>query len=386
MESLVWPANSVDVLLGLPQNEHSHSSYLDKLHLKIAATQSYIDENLPQLDGLSEDHLGILYLLITQAFNAIMITTCKLLEMDKLFEKPIHPLQILFVRMVVTYACCVAYMYAKDSTPDAPFGPKEMRPLLVLRGAVGFFGVFGLYYSLMYLSLSDAVALTFLVPMVTAFLAHVLLKERYSVFEGACSLFSLVGVLLIAKPSSIFGTTSSKDDAIESSSTEKRLIATGFGLFGVLASSMVYIILRKIGMNAHPLITVSYHSLVTTVMSGLGLIAIPSLSFVLPKTAKQIFYFALIGIFGFAMQIALAAGVQRVKASKAALISYTNMIFSLTCDLVVFGHLPGWLSMVGIAIILVNAFLVVKYKPEDTTYTSIPLDEFDIDDDSYIEI
>jgi drug/metabolite transporter (DMT)-like permease len=136
-------------------------------------------------------------------------------------------------------------------------------------------------------------------------------------------------------------------------------------------------------MNAHPLITVSYHSLVTTVMSGLGLLAIPSLSFVVPKTATQIFYFLLIGVFGFAMQIALAAGVQRVKASKAALTSYTNMIFSLVCDLVVFGHVPGWLSLTGIVVIMVNAFVVIKYKPEDndTQYTSIPLEEFDIEDE-----
>lgn len=377
-------SSSFDLLLSSPQIAHHNSTYFDKFHSKLSAAHSYINARRPQFFHLSESNLGLFYLLITQAFNAVMVTTCKLLEMDKLFAKPIHPLQILFVRMVVTYVCCVIYMYFNKSIPDAPFGPKEIRPLLVVRGAVGFFGVFGLYYSLMYLTLSDAVAITFLVPMVTAFLAYMLLRERYSILEGACSLFSLVGVLLIAKPNFLFGEAAkSNDELLESSSTEKRLIATGLGLLGVLASSSVYIILRKIGMNAHPLITVSYHSLVTAVMSGFGLLAVPSLSFVFPKTAKQIFYFLLIGIFGFAMQIALAAGVQRVKASKAALTSYTSMIFSLICDLVVFGHVPGWLSLTGIVVIMVNAFVVIKYKPEDTDtqYTSIPLEEFDIEEE-----
>lgn len=187
----------------------------------VSAVKSWIRAHL----DLSESHQGIMYLLLTQALNAVMVTGCKLLEMDKLFETPIHPLQILFVRMVVTYACCVVYMYVQRSIPDAPFGPPHMRPLLVIRGAVGFFGVFGLYYSLMYLSLSDAVALTFLVPMVTAFLAHMLLQEQYSVLEGACSLCSLLGVLLIAKPNFLFGDPKSTDDLVESSSTEKRLLA-----------------------------------------------------------------------------------------------------------------------------------------------------------------
>ena len=68
-----------------------------------------------------------------------------------------------------------------------------------------------MYFSLQYLSLSDAVALTFLVPMVTAFLAFVLLHEKYSILEAICSVFSLAGVVLIAKPTFIFGNESNKE-------------------------------------------------------------------------------------------------------------------------------------------------------------------------------
>jgi hypothetical protein len=47
-----------------------------------------------------------------------------------------------------------------------------------------YFGVFGLYYSLEYLSLSDATVLTFLVPMCTAMAGALFLGETFSCREA----------------------------------------------------------------------------------------------------------------------------------------------------------------------------------------------------------
>lgn len=297
-----------------------------------------------------------------------MVTTCKLLVTDKDFNTPIHPVQILFVRMIITYICCVVYMYTTKSVPDYPFGPPEIRKLLIIRGVVGFFGVFGLYFLLQYLSLSDAVAITFIIPMTTAFLAWFILHEHYSWLEGICGVVSLGGVILIAKPNFIFGNneeTSSPNEAIESLSTEKRLLATGVGLIGVMGASSVYIILRKIGKRAHPLLSVSYFSLICVVFTFTLLVILPGLSFALPQNGYQWFLFGLIGFSGFLMQFSLTAGVQRVKAARAALITYTNMIFAIIWDLVIWGHLPGILSFLGIFLILGMAGTMIYFKPNE---------------------
>ncbi|KAK6454448.1 EamA-like transporter family-domain-containing protein [Scheffersomyces xylosifermentans] len=338
-----------------------NESVLGKIRYFVVDTiyKSYISPNA-----------GISLLILSQFFNSIMVTTCKLLVTDKDFNTPIHPLQILFVRMAITYICCLLYMVLTRSVPHAPFGPKELRWLLALRGFVGFFGVFGLYYSLQYLSLSDAVAITFLIPMVTGFLAWILLHERYSLLEGICSIISLGGVILIAKPHFIFGKesdneTSSVDESVESSSTEKRLLATGVGLIGVLGASSVYIVLRKIGKAAHPLLSVSYFALTCCVITFVAILVIPSLQFVLPTNSYQWVLFCLIGFSGFFMQFSLTAGIQRVRAAKASLMSYTNMVFALIWDLTIWGHLPGFLSFLGIILIIGNAVIIIKYKPGD---------------------
>ncbi|KAH9047192.1 hypothetical protein EDB84DRAFT_1462573, partial [Lactarius hengduanensis] len=90
--------------------------------------------------------------------------------------------QLIWVRMVITYICSIAYMYWKQ-IPDPVFGPKGLRMLLVLRRFTGFFGLSGLYFSLQYLSLSDAMVLSFLSPILTGFTGAIFLKEPFSLKE-----------------------------------------------------------------------------------------------------------------------------------------------------------------------------------------------------------
>ena len=62
-----------------------------------------------------------------------------------------------------------------------------------------FFGLFGMYYSLQYLSLSDAVVLTFLIPACTALSGYFFLGEGYSrgqAFATGTSRFPFSGRLV----------------------------------------------------------------------------------------------------------------------------------------------------------------------------------------------
>ena len=71
-----------------------------------------------------------------------MTMTTRLLETG--FETKFHALQIIFVRMLATTVCGLLYMWYK-SVADYPFGPRDVRGLLVLRGSAGFLGLFGSY-------------------------------------------------------------------------------------------------------------------------------------------------------------------------------------------------------------------------------------------------
>ena len=97
-----------------------------------------------------------------------------------------------------------------------------------------FTSITGVYYSLSYLSLSDATVLTFLAPTSTTIVAAILLGEKLSWKQLAAGrtsrhsvrsafrtliyavvlVFSLFGVVLIARPEFIFGTQSQPPDVV----------------------------------------------------------------------------------------------------------------------------------------------------------------------------
>jgi len=92
--------------------------------------------------------------------------------------------------MGITYICSILYMLTTN-IPDPFFGPKGVRLLLVFRGLSGFIGLFCVYYSLEYLSLSDATVLTFLAPMCTALSGALFLKEKFAFKEAMACAVSL---------------------------------------------------------------------------------------------------------------------------------------------------------------------------------------------------
>ena len=77
--------------------------------------------------------------------------------------------------------------------------------LLALRGLLGFGAVTSLYFSVTLLPLADAAVLAFLAPVLVAALSPLLLREPPSRGVAAALPLSLVGVLLVAQPTFLFG-------------------------------------------------------------------------------------------------------------------------------------------------------------------------------------
>lgn len=130
---------------------------------------------------------------------------------------------------------------------------------LKLAGIVGFWGLFGSYTSLQYLSLSDATVLGFLAPTVTGLLAALFLREPYTWREAVAGLVSLSGTVLVAQPEFLFGKMTQEEYGV---TPQERLMAVGIALLGVLGASGAYVTLRQIGSKAHALHGVQYFCMV----------------------------------------------------------------------------------------------------------------------------
>lgn len=345
--------------------EESNGTTLDGTHFNLERKSRW--ENFKE--NVWRENSGVILLCIAQFCNSVMISSTKLLETNtEQRDENIKPLQILLVRMFITYIGCLIYMRVyRDSIPDVYFGAAEVRKWLCMRGVCGFLGVFGSYFSLMYLSISDSVLISFLSPSMTIVLAWIVLRERINRYEIMSCVLSLSGVVLIVKPTFLFGNSQSLNSndphsSVESKNPEDRLIATMVALVGTIGMSSVYIIIRFIGKKAHAIMAVSYFSLITLIISILGIAFIPSMKLQLPSTLKEWVLFFNLGFMGFFFQLLLTMGIQRERAGRGSLIQYTQLIYALMWDIILFNHLPSIWSICGMVIIVGSTLYAINKK------------------------
>lgn len=294
--------------------------------------------------------------------------------------------------MSVTVALSLLYMWWKK-VPDAPLGAKSVRVLLAARGIGGFFGVFGLYCksrpylrklkanltktttkgSLQYLPLADATVIGFLSPTLASYACSKLINEPFTRVERIAGGISFLGVVLIAQPASLFSTSSHQPasdpidrraDSPDAVTPAHRLEAIGMSLVAVLGAACAYTTIRWIGQRAHPLISVNYFASWCTLVSTSALLFAPGVSFRLPATPRQWSLLLALGGAGFAMQFLLTAGLRYEKGSRSQNMIYSQMLFALASDKIIFGTSPDWWSGIGSGLILGCAVWVAMQKAQ----------------------
>ncbi|TFK38436.1 hypothetical protein BDQ12DRAFT_683659 [Crucibulum laeve] len=309
-----------------------------------------------------DNNTGLLLIVGAQGFFSSMDLAVKKLHG---IDPPVTTLQLIFVRMSITYICSIVYMLA-TRIPDPWFGPKGLRMLLASRAFFGFFGLFGLYYSLQYLSLSDATVLTFLTPMCTAVSGALFLKERFVPKHALAGLISLCGVILIARPEFIFGEASKSPGGAERGTPAERLGAVGISLIGVLGATGAYTTIRAIGTRSHPLHSMAYFSASCVVVSSIAMF-VTETPFIVPTKVDWLVMLLMIGFFGFFGQILLTMGLQRETVGRGSMAVYTQVIFANILEQMFFHTIPSILSVIGTLMIVVAALYVALTKPKDST-------------------
>ncbi|KAH8425734.1 DMT family transporter [Aspergillus melleus] len=339
---------------------------------------------------------GMILVMMSQFFGASMNTMTKLLENQGRNGEGLSPFQILFARMSITVLA--SYLYMWYANVPHPLGTRSELGLLLLRAAGGFWGVYGLYYSVQYLPLSEATVLTFLAPILSCYACSLYMpNETFTRKQQLAALVSLVGVVLIARP---FSHASSDPDSVDKM---HRSLAIAMALVGVLGASCAYSAIRMIGQRCHPLVSVTYFSTFTTIVSFVAMLVIPSVPLELPGTVTEWTLLAGLGVCGFLLQFLLTAGLSYVppaprrsttkggrrtttspygsdehngnedddvdqprkpssSGSRATSMLYTQMLFALFYDGVVWNNTLSAVSWLGSGLILVSAIYVAMAR------------------------
>ena len=235
--------------------------------------------------------------------------------------------------------------------------------------------------SLLYLPLADATVITFITPSLSCWVCAKILKEPFTRLEQIGALISFIGVTFIARPTTFFDRSTPSAPPAEGSTdatashshkigvadlntvtTSQRVTAVLIALVGVLGSSMAFVAMRWIGKRAHPLLSVNYFCAWCTVVSAAAMVVLPDVEFILPSGSREWSYLIFLGCCGFAMQFLLSAGLQAEKGNRATLMTYTQMIFALFFDKLIFGHNPALTSLAGSCMIVASALYIAFQK------------------------
>ncbi len=221
------------------------------------------------------------------------------------------------------------------------------RRMLFFRGLLGYLALSCVFRSVTVMPLSDATVLQYLYPIFTAVLATALLGERPTPGIAAAGLAGLAGVVLVAKPSFVFGALAGGPP----------LFDVSIAVLGALFTAIAYVGVKRLTALEHPLVIVFYFPLVTLPAT------LPSLlhSAVMPRGWEWA-VLAGIGVTTQAGQVWFTRGLQHESATRATALTYTQVVFATAWGALWFGETPDAGSLVGAALVVSGALLLVATR------------------------
>lgn len=241
-----------------------------------------------------------------------------------------------------------------------PFGVGDrVQKLVIARGMIGGFG-FGFvlyYYTVSALPLGDATTLLSLNPVVTIVLAAIFLGESIHSTHIFSAAASIIGSVLIARPSFLFGSSDNHD--VTSYNTLGYITA----LVGTCCGACVILLIRSAGKSGvHTLQLIfswSVFGMLNSVIIGIILPMVMDYywsasgddayekihRFHFPTSSESWWYvFGLVG-FGAVGHFLMNYAGQTAPAGVASLVRCSSILFSYALEIVVFGQIPTKTTM-----------------------------------------
>lgn len=231
--------------------------------------------------------------------------------------------------------------------------------------------------SVHYLPLAEATIFRFLVPLLTAFCCSIFLHQSFTRKDFLLSILALIGIIIIAHPAGIVRRKVSQAGAyysptplaigIKSSHADtttplQRFIAMIVAVMGVIGGAGAFTVIRLIGKRAHALHSVIYYSFFSTVNSVFFLLVLPGIKFKMPQGIEWVMLL-LLGLLGFGVLFLLTKGLQLDPSIKATSMLYSQIIYAILFDWLIWRVLPDKWTIIGGIIVIGSTFWSALSQP-----------------------
>ncbi len=245
----------------------------------------------------------------------------------KLLGGRLPSVEIALVRGAITLALS---WHAVRRLGLSPWGNDRAR--LIARGLIGFVGMHCFFYSLTALPLADATVIQLTSPLLVALAAPLALGEALRRNDLASVTLGLLGVVLLVRPSFLFGEVSAPLNPLGLSAA---LVAT-------CASAAAYLLVRKLRETEHPAVVVLQFPLLVVPLTLPLVIPV----WVWPTPTE---WLLLLGV-GAATQVGqvkMTEALQLEPAARATAVSYVQLVFAAAYGALFFDETPTLWTIAG---------------------------------------
>ncbi|RXI49720.1 EamA family transporter [Clostridium tetani] len=237
-----------------------------------------------------------------------------------------------FVSLIVSI-----YIILKNK--QKPWGKKENRKYLILRGIMGTAGLVCYFYCIDNMILADSSMLNKMHPFFTIIFAVIFLKEDISLIQIFSLILSFLGALFIIKPK-----------------FDMSVIPALIGVVSAVFAGAAYTLVRHLGDKEKSYTIVFYFSLISVI----SILPFMILTYK-PLNLFQFIALLMAGIFASIAQYSLTYAYKIVAASEISIYNYTNVIFSQIKAFIIWKELPDIYSFIGYVLIIGSSYITYKY-------------------------
>ena len=225
----------------------------------------------------------------------------------------------------------------------SPLGNRK--GLLLARSVIGFGALSAFFFALTRLPLADATVIQYTNPVFTAVLAAVFLSERVRGRDLGLILVSLAGVVLMTRPTFLFGGLDQRLDPL----------AVAVALAGAVLSAGAYVTVRELGKTEDPVVIVFWFAMVAT----LGSAPFTAVHGLLPTPLEWGALLA-IGVATQLGQVFLTKGLREERAGRAMAVAYMQIVFAAIWGAVFFAEYPDFWGVTGALLIVLGTAGVAR--------------------------
>lgn len=205
------------------------------------------------------------------------------------------------------------------------------------RAIVGLVAMYGFFYAIAHLKLSNAMVFTYSSPIFIPIIAWLFLKEQLTKLTLAAASLGLVGVIMVAKPDSgMFN------------------LLSLIGLVSSFLAAMAFVTVRALTDTEPAIRIVFYFCFIGTILS-----AIPMLWVWRTYNTSELLLLCGVGALATLSQLFLSNAYRYAPASHIGPANYLAIIFAGVWAASLWHEYPDHISMVGMGIILVALTLCI---------------------------